>query len=83
MKQAEYHSQNRGGTGISGMKTHSDDDVSMMLGAFSHDYLLFFTNLGRVYAQKTYLIPEATRISKGTPLVNVFEFKEGEKLATC
>jgi len=80
MKQAEYHSQNRGGTGISGMKTHSDDDVSMMLGAFSHDYLLFFTNLGRVYAQKTYLIPEATRVSKGTPLVNVFEFQEGEKL---
>ena len=82
MKQSEYQAQHRGGTGMSGMKTHSDDEVSMIVPAFSHDYLLFFTNLGRVYAQKTYLIPEGTRISKGTPLVNVFEFKEGEKLAT-
>ena len=82
MKQSEYQAQHRGGTGMSGMKTHSDDEVSMLVPAFSHDFLLFFTNLGRVYAQKTYLIPEGTRTSKGTPLVNVFEFKDGETLAT-
>ena len=82
MPESEYKSQHRGGMGVSGMKTNSDDDVSMIIPAFSHDYLLFFTNLGRVYVQKTYMIPEGSRISKGTPLVNVFEFKEGEKLQT-
>ena len=82
MPESEYKSQHRGGMGVSGMKTNSDDDVSMIIPAFSHDYLLFFTNLGRVYVQKTYMIPEGSRISKGTPLVNVFEVKEGEKLQT-
>ena len=81
MKQSEYQAQHRGGIGITGMKTHTDDDVNMLLSSGSHDYVLFFTTKGRVYAQKAYLIPEASRTSKGTPLVNVFEFQEGESLA--
>ena len=81
MKQSEYQTQHRGGVGVTGMKTHTDDDVSMILSSNSHDYILFFTNKGRVYTQKAYLIPEASRTSKGTPLVNVFEFQDGENLA--
>lgn len=82
MPQAEYKAQSRGGVGQTGMKTHSDDEVTMMLPTNSHSYLLFFTNLGRVYSMKAYQIPEATKISKGTPLVNIMEFKDGEYLTT-
>ena len=81
MKQSEYKSQARGGVGMTGMKTHSDDDVRMILPTITHNYLLFFTDKGRVYAIKGYQIPEGTRISKGIPIVNILQFQEDEKLA--
>ena len=81
MKQSEYKAQSRGGVGMSGIKTHSDDDVRMILPTMTHDYLLFFTNMGRVYAIKGYQIPEGSRTAKGTPLVNILSFQDGEELA--
>ena len=81
MKQSDYKAQGRGGVGMSGIKTHSDDDVRMILPTFTHDYLLFFTTKGRVYAMKGYQIPEGSRTAKGIPLVNILSFQEGEDLA--
>lgn len=81
MKQDAYHAQSRGGVGVSGIKTHEDDDVAHILPTNTHDYILFFTNLGRVYAIKGYQIPEGSKISKGLPLVNILNFMENEKLA--
>ncbi len=80
MKQSEYRSQSRGGVGLAGIKTHSDDDVKMIIPTNTHNYLMFFTNKGRAYSLKGYNIPEGSRTSKGTPLVNILEFKEGETL---
>ncbi len=80
MKQSEYRAQNRGGVGVSGMKTHKDDDISFAIPVFTHDQLLFFTNKGRVYISKGYNIPEGNRLSKGIPLINIIPFQDGEKL---
>lgn len=82
MKIEEYKAQGRGGVGVSGMKTHNDDDVSIILPTNTHKYILFFTNKGRVYALKGYNIPEGNKQSKGIPLVNVIEFQADEKLQT-
>ncbi len=73
-----YTAQNRGGKGIIGMTTKEDDYVEDVLVVNSHSYLLFFTNKGRVYSQKAYRIPEASRTAKGTNLVNIIELGEGE-----
>ena len=81
MKQDAYRVQNRGGVGITGIKTKEDDDVSLIIPTSTHDYLYFFTNYGRVYAIKAYQIPESSRTAKGSPIVNYITFKEGEKLA--
>lgn len=83
MKQEQYKSQNRGGVGITGMKTNEDDVVEHVLSTSTHDYILFFTNRGRVYKMKAYLIPEGSRTSKGLPIVNLIPspFENGEKLA--
>ena len=81
MKLEEYKAQGRGGVGVSGMKTHNDDDVSIILPTNTHKYVLFFTNKGRVYAVKGYNIPEGNKQSKGIPLVNVLALQEDEKLA--
>lgn len=81
MKQDVYKVQNRGGVGITGIKTKEDDDVWQILPTSTHDYLYFFTNLGRVYAIKAYQIPESSRQAKGSPIVNYISFKEGERLA--
>ena len=81
MKQDVYKVQNRGGVGITGIKTKEDDDVWQIIPTSTHDYLYFFTNLGRVYAIKAYQIPESSRTAKGSPIVNYITFKEGEKLA--
>ena len=80
MKQSEYHAQSRGGVGLSGIKTHSDDDVSMIIPTNTHNFLMFFTNKGRAYSLKGYNIPEGSRTAKGIPLVNILEFQEGEVL---
>ncbi len=81
MKLEEYKAQGRGGVGVSGMKTHSDDDVSIILPTNTHKFVLFFTNKGRVYAVKGYNIPEGNKQSKGIPLVNVLALQDDEKLA--
>ena len=81
MKLDEYRAQSRGGTGMSQMKTHSDDSVSIILPMCTHDYIAFFTNLGRIYTFKGYRIPEGTRTSKGIPLVNIMPLQENETLA--
>ncbi|MBP5639951.1 MAG: DNA topoisomerase 4 subunit A, partial [Victivallales bacterium] len=66
----EYDTQNRGGKGHKGMKTKDEDFVNLLLTCCTHDYVLFFTNKGRVYKMKAYQIPEASRISRGTASVN-------------
>lgn len=81
MKQDAYKTQSRGGVGMSGIKTHEDDDVSIILPTCTHDYILFFTNKGRVYTIKGYHIPEGSRTSKGIPLVNTLQFQPDEALA--
>ncbi|MDE6407101.1 MAG: DNA gyrase subunit A, partial [Anaeroplasmataceae bacterium] len=81
MKQDAYKAQSRGGVGMSGIKTHENDDVEFIIPTCTHNYLLFFTNKGRVYAIKGYFIPEASRTAKGLPLVNILTFQEDEKLA--
>ena len=73
-----YSAQNRGGKGIKGMETKEDDYVEDVIVTNSHSRLMFFTNKGRVYAQKAYRIPEAGRTAKGTNLVNIIELTDGE-----
>ncbi len=81
MKQDAYKAQSRGGVGMSGIKTNENDDVAFLIPTCTHDHLLFFTNKGRVYEIKGYMIPEASRTAKGLPLVNILSFQEDEKLA--
>lgn len=81
MKTSEYRSQSRGGVGITGIKTKENDIVDHVISTSTHDFLLFFTNLGRVYKLKGYQIPEGNRTSKGIPLVNMINFQDGEHLA--
>lgn len=80
MHQDEYRAQNRGGRGKTGMKVHDDDMVRSVLFTSTHDYLLFFTNLGRVFKLKAYRIPMCSRTSKGIPIVNLLALPEGENL---
>lgn len=81
MKRDVYKNQSRGGVGVTGIKTNSNDMVEHILPMHSHDLLVAFTNLGRVYTIKGYQIPEGSRTSKGLPIVNLLNFHEGEKLA--
>ena len=81
MKTSEYRSRSRGGVGITGIKTKENDIVEHVISTSTHDFLLFFTNLGRVYKLKGYQIPEGNRTSKGIPLVNMINFQDGEHLA--
>lgn len=76
-----YKTQNRGGKGMRGMKTLDDDFVDHVIHTSTHDYILFFTNTGRVYKMKGYRIPNFGRNSKGLPLVNLIELADGESLA--
>ena len=71
-----YRKQRRGGHGITGMTTKEDDVVSSVFAAGMKDYLLCFTNLGRVYWLKVYQIPESSRIAKGKPIVNLLNLKD-------
>ena len=81
MKVGTYRAQRRGGKGITGTKMQGDDFVERLVFTSSHDNLLFFTNLGKVFIMKAYQIPAQSRISKGLPLVNLLPFEENEKLA--
>ena len=75
-----YRSQKRGGRGVTGMTTKEEDFVEGVFSASTHDYILFFTNLGKVHRRKGYQIPEAGRTAKGTNLVNILPFEPGEKV---
>ncbi len=75
-----YKSQNRGGVGIKGMTTNEEDFVEQMINLSTHDFLLFFTNKGRVYRLKGYEIPEFSRTSKGIPLVNLIQIEKEENV---
>ena len=73
-----YKSQNRGGVGIKGMATNEEDFVNKLVTCSTHDHILFFTNLGKVYRIKGYEIPESSRQSKGLPIVNLLPLEKGE-----
>ena len=75
-----YASQHRGGRGIMGMTTREDDFVENMYVCSSHDYVLLFSNLGRVYRMKVYEIPEGSRTSKGMNIINLLPLQAGEKI---
>lgn len=75
-----YRLQNRGGKGIKGMSMHEDDIVDQFLTMMTHDYLLMFTNLGKVYRIKGYQVPLASRTSKGIPIVNLLNLDKNEKV---
>jgi len=75
---ATYRTQRRGGVGVSGMNMKDDDYIEHLFVCSTHDYLLFFTNRGKVYRQKVYELPEASRTAKGRALVNVLPLREGE-----
>jgi DNA gyrase subunit A len=77
---SEYKAQNRGGKGIRAMATRDEDYVETVFTASSHDYILFFTSTGRVYRKKGYQIPEASRTSRGAPIVNFVPVEPGEKV---
>lgn len=76
-----YRSQNRGGRGKTGINLNEDDVIDSIIFTKTHDYLLFFTNMGRVYKIKGYKIPNFGRNSKGLPIVNLLNLNEGEDLA--
>lgn len=76
-----FHSQHRGGKGIKGMETIENDYIEDLLMTSSHHYLLFFTNYGKVYRMKAYEIPEASRTSRGTAIVNLLQLQPGEKIS--
>ena len=75
-----FRSQNRGGKGIKGMQTIEDDYIDELLMTTPHHYLMFFTNMGKVYRLKAYEIPEAGRTARGTAIINLLQLQAGEKI---
>ena len=82
MKADTYKVQNRGGVGIKGMSTNEEDFVKHLISMKSHDYILFFSNKGKVYRLKGYEIPEYNRQSKGLPVVNLLSLENGENISS-
>ena len=80
MSTDNFKAQHRGGKGIKGMETIEDDYIVEMLMTTSHHYLMFFTNTGRVYRIKAYEIPEASRTSRGTAIINLIPLQPDEKI---
>ena len=78
-----YRAQRRGGKGLKGAKTEDEDPIEHLFVASTHAYLLFFTNLGRVYWQKVYGLPQLSRESRGRAIVNLLNLDEGEQIADC
>ena len=78
-----YRSQRRGGKGRMGMETKEEDFVEQLFIGSTHDYLLFFTNFGRLYWMKIYQIPEAGHTAKGKALINLLQLSEGERFSTA
>lgn len=79
---ATYRSQKRGGKGISGVNLKEDDVIAEMFIASTHEYVLFFSNRGKVYRLKVHELPIGTRQARGTAIVNLLPFEEGEKIAS-
>src|SRR5699024_12471408 len=77
MTQDEFQVQNRGGRGVKGMGLGDNDEIQTLISASTHDTLLFFTNLGRVFSLKGYDIPEYGRQAKGLPIVNLISLGTG------
>ena len=77
-----YKTQNRGGVGIKGMTTNEEDFVEKILSMSTHDYLLFFSNKGRVYRMKGYEVPEFSRQSKGLPIINLLPLEKDENISS-
>lgn len=80
MPVSEFKVQNRGGRGIRGMGVQGNDFIEHLVYSSTHDYLLFFTNKGKVYAKKAYEVPEYGRAAKGLPIVNMLQLANGEKI---
>ena len=78
-----YRAQRRGGKGMKGAKAEEEDPIEHLFVASTHDYLMFFTNRGKVYWQKVYDLPQLGRDSRGRAVVNLLNFAEGEKVADC
>ncbi len=76
-----FKAQNRGGRGIKGMATIEDDYIEDLLMTMTHNHIMFFTNQGRVYRLKAYEIPEASRTSRGTAIINLLQLNPGEKIS--
>lgn len=77
-----FNAQNRGGKGVKGMSTYEDDEIDQFLALSTHDYLMIFTNKGRVYRLRGFNIPAANRTAKGIPVVNLINLNEGEFVKT-
>ena len=75
-----YNVQHRGGRGITGMTTREDDTVENMFVCSTHDYIMLFSNLGRMYRIKAYEIPEGSRTSKGMNIINILPLMPDEKI---
>lgn len=75
-----YRTQNRGGKGVKGMNVHEDDVVELLLTMSTHDYLLLFTNKGKVYRIRGFKVPSGSRTSKGIPVINLLNFDKDEKV---
>ena len=81
MTMDNFHAQHRGGKGIKGMTTIEDDYIEDLLMTNTHNHVMFFTNMGRVYRLKVYEIPEAGRTARGTAIVNLLQLNPGEKIS--
>jgi len=77
-----FRVQNRGGKGVSGMETKESDNVYFITSAMTHDYMVFFSNFGRVFQSRVWDIPVGSRVSKGKAIVNLLSLKEGEKITS-
>ena len=79
---SEYRTQNRGGVGIKGMSTSEEDFATKMINMETHDYILFFSNRGRVYRMKGYEVPIYSRTSKGLPIINLLPTQKDEQITS-
>ena len=82
VKSDTYKTQNRGGVGIKGMSTNEEDFVEQLISMKTHDYILFFSNKGRIYRMKGYEVPEFSRQSKGLPIINLLPLEKDENISS-
>ena len=82
LKSDTYKTQNRGGVGIKGMSTNEEDFVEELVSMKTHDYILFFSNKGRIYRMKGYEVPEFSRQSKGLPIINLLPLEKDENISS-